>query len=351
MTANQQPSFLMLADPFSFETETFVRGLDRVYPLSPKIGGLASGARQVGGTALYLGNQVHHSGCITLALTGNIEVDTVVAQGCRPIGDPMFVTAAHENLIRELDGRPPRDVLARAVRAPAAGRSRAVQPVAVPRPGDAHRRQRIRARRFSDPQHPRHGSAERRAVGERQRARRTASCSSICATRRLRRYDLERTLTRLRRVAPVAARRRRAAVLLRRPRHRAVRPGRSRQQRVPPPGRRRAARRLLLQRRDRPDPERDLPARVYQRVRGVPRKEVRRLRAKSVELRQVRNAKIFSIFLATLGVSPRAFPDSSVHWSCHVRVRCSRRRLRSRSSALPPLRPSAIRSPSRIWCD
>jgi len=67
----------------------------------------------VGGTALYLGNQVHHSGCITLALTGNIEVDAVVAQGCRPIGEPMFVTMAHENLIRELDGRPPREVLAR----------------------------------------------------------------------------------------------------------------------------------------------------------------------------------------------------------------------------------------------
>jgi small ligand-binding sensory domain FIST len=112
MTPNQQPSFLVLADPYSFETEAFLKGLDRVYPLAPKIGGLASGARQVGGTTLYLGNQVHHSGCITLALTGNVDVDTVVAQGCRPIGDPMFVTLAHENLIRELDGNSPRDVLA-----------------------------------------------------------------------------------------------------------------------------------------------------------------------------------------------------------------------------------------------
>lgn len=111
ITATQQPSFLLLADPFSFETETFIKGLDRIYPLASKIGGLASGARQVGGTALYLGNQVYHSGCIALALTGNIDVDTVVAQGCRPVGDPMFVTSAHVNLIRELDGRSPRDVL------------------------------------------------------------------------------------------------------------------------------------------------------------------------------------------------------------------------------------------------
>lgn len=112
LTASQQPSFLILADPFSFETEVFVRGLDRVFPSSSKVGGLASGARQVGGTALYLGKQVHRSGAITLALTGNIEVDAVVAQGCRPIGDPMFITGAHENLIREIDGHAPRDVLA-----------------------------------------------------------------------------------------------------------------------------------------------------------------------------------------------------------------------------------------------
>ncbi len=83
VTSSQQPSFLMLADPFSFEAETFINGLDRIYPLAPKIGGLASGARQVGGSALYLGNQVYHSGCITLALTGNIDIDMVVAQGCR----------------------------------------------------------------------------------------------------------------------------------------------------------------------------------------------------------------------------------------------------------------------------
>lgn len=111
LTASQQPSFLVLSDPFSFETETFVKGLDRVFPGSVKIGGLASGARQVGSTALYLGDRVYHSGAITLSLTGDIQIDAIVAQGCRPIGEPMFVTAAHENLIREIDGHAARDVL------------------------------------------------------------------------------------------------------------------------------------------------------------------------------------------------------------------------------------------------
>lgn len=111
MTASQQPSFLILADPFSFETEIFVKGLDRVFPGSTKIGGLASGARQAGSTALYLGDRVYHSGAITLALTGDIQVDPIVAQGCRAIGEPMFITAAHENLIREIDGHAARDVM------------------------------------------------------------------------------------------------------------------------------------------------------------------------------------------------------------------------------------------------
>lgn len=112
LTANQQPSLLILTDPLSFEPANFLRGLDRVFPNCTKVGGLASGVTQKGSAALYLGKQVHRSGAITLALTGNARVDAVVTQGCRPIGDPMFVTAAHENLVREIDGHAPREALA-----------------------------------------------------------------------------------------------------------------------------------------------------------------------------------------------------------------------------------------------
>lgn len=108
---DQHPAFLLLADPFSFEIEHFIRGLDRVYPSAPKIGGLASGAQQFGGNRLYLGGRTHRSGAIALALTGNVQLDPVIAQGCRPVGEPMFVTSAHDTLIRELDGRSPRQML------------------------------------------------------------------------------------------------------------------------------------------------------------------------------------------------------------------------------------------------
>jgi small ligand-binding sensory domain FIST len=61
-----------------------VRGLDRVYPLSPKIGGSPAARARSAAPALYLGNQVYHSGCVNARVTGNIELDAVVAQGCRP---------------------------------------------------------------------------------------------------------------------------------------------------------------------------------------------------------------------------------------------------------------------------
>ena len=39
-------------------------------------------------------------------MTGDIEIDTIVAQGCRPIGDPLFVTRSRGHSVFELDGMP-----------------------------------------------------------------------------------------------------------------------------------------------------------------------------------------------------------------------------------------------------
>ena len=86
-------------------------GLDYAFPSSVKIGGLASGANQPGGNALYLSDEVHDSGAVGLAMHGDIAVDTVVAQGCRPIGEPMQVTECERNLLLALNGRPPLEVL------------------------------------------------------------------------------------------------------------------------------------------------------------------------------------------------------------------------------------------------
>ena len=111
VSQSQEPQFVLLADPFSFPVQNLIMGLDFAFPAAAKIGGLASGAQRAGDNALFLDGEVHGSGAIGLALHGNIMVDTVVAQGCRPIGDAMRITSSQRNVLVELDGKPPMAVL------------------------------------------------------------------------------------------------------------------------------------------------------------------------------------------------------------------------------------------------
>ena len=107
----EAPSFILLPDPFSFKIDSLVQGLDYAFAKSIKLGGLASGANQPGMNALFCGKKVYRSGAVGASITGNVIVDSVVAQGCRPIGRPMRVTKCHNNFLMELDGQPAVHVL------------------------------------------------------------------------------------------------------------------------------------------------------------------------------------------------------------------------------------------------
>ncbi len=109
--ADRDPHFVMVADPYSFPVQDLLMGMDYAFPRATKIGGLASGASRQGGNALFLDEQVLRTGAIGLALYGNITVDTVVAQGCRPIGRPMRISKSDRNMLLELDGKPPMDII------------------------------------------------------------------------------------------------------------------------------------------------------------------------------------------------------------------------------------------------
>src|SRR5262249_34931697 len=99
------PSFVLIPDPYTFDVDELLHRLDTAWPGSTVIGGLASGGRAPGANALFLDAAVHRRGMVGLGLAGDIAVDTIVAQGCRPIGEPMFVTRSERNVIHELDGR------------------------------------------------------------------------------------------------------------------------------------------------------------------------------------------------------------------------------------------------------
>ncbi len=111
VNATDAPQFIILADPHSFPVQNLLLGLDFAYAAAAKIGGLASGGQQQGSNALFLGARSHPSGAVGVALHGNIAVDTVVAQGCRPIGKPMRITQSRRNLLEGLDSEAPLTVL------------------------------------------------------------------------------------------------------------------------------------------------------------------------------------------------------------------------------------------------
>lgn len=111
LVPEQEPDFLVLPDPFSSDAQQLAWGLDAAYPRATVVGGLASGARVPGENALYIGERTHTDGVVGVAIYGDIRVDTVVAQGCRPLGKPMRITRSERNLLFELDGRPAIDIL------------------------------------------------------------------------------------------------------------------------------------------------------------------------------------------------------------------------------------------------
>ncbi|MCP3903716.1 MAG: hypothetical protein GY715_08790 [Planctomycetes bacterium] len=105
---------ILLGDPFStpitrlLPAVTGCGGPDRAVPV---IGGMASGASQSGQNTLIINERVTTAGVIGVTIAGDIEVDFVVSQGCRPIGTPLVVTKTNGNVVLELGGRPAFDVL------------------------------------------------------------------------------------------------------------------------------------------------------------------------------------------------------------------------------------------------
>ena len=102
----ERSDVLLLPDPFSFPADSFIRRLNQEQPGTRVIGGMASGADGPGGHRLLLGPGAKQAGAVGVAISGPLEIRTVVSQGCRPIGSPFTVTRGEGNLIQELGGRP-----------------------------------------------------------------------------------------------------------------------------------------------------------------------------------------------------------------------------------------------------
>lgn len=113
VTPGHKPGFIVLPEPFSFGgvIEHCLGKMDEIYGGAKIVGGLASGADRPGQNRLFLNDQVLRRGMVGVSLSGPISMETVVSQGCRPVGEPFIVTKADENVIKELRGKPAMEVL------------------------------------------------------------------------------------------------------------------------------------------------------------------------------------------------------------------------------------------------
>jgi small ligand-binding sensory domain FIST len=98
-------ALIILSDPYSFPTDGVLEGLAREAPGVPVLGGLSSGRTPVGDAVLFSGDEVCGEGAVGVCLTG-VEMIPCVSQGAAPVGREMTITAAEDNVIHELAGRP-----------------------------------------------------------------------------------------------------------------------------------------------------------------------------------------------------------------------------------------------------
>ncbi|MBE9113472.1 FIST C-terminal domain-containing protein [Nodosilinea sp. LEGE 07298] len=113
----QNPQFILMADPFASNVNDLLQGLDFAYPSGVKIGGLAGIDGFNRHSGLFCDRSLHTEGIVGVALSGPLVLDTIVAQGCRPIGPIYRVDNAERNILLSLGTangdapRPPLEIL------------------------------------------------------------------------------------------------------------------------------------------------------------------------------------------------------------------------------------------------
>ncbi|MEB3360311.1 MAG: FIST C-terminal domain-containing protein [Synechococcales bacterium] len=99
VSPQDQPQFILFASPFASGLNDLIQGLDYAYPKSVKVGGLTSVASTGNQSGLFFNHQLIQGGVVGVALSGNVVLDAIVAQGCRPVGDLCQVVEGDRNIV------------------------------------------------------------------------------------------------------------------------------------------------------------------------------------------------------------------------------------------------------------
>lgn len=104
-------AFILLGNPARLNAQMLLEDLNRVYPGIPVYGGMAGGGWDADSIFhLHSSEQAEDAAGILVHLTG-VQTGGIVSQGCQPIGEPLTITRAEENLVYAVGGRRAYDVL------------------------------------------------------------------------------------------------------------------------------------------------------------------------------------------------------------------------------------------------
>ena len=118
VSAHGPRTLLLLAEPRTFPASALMHAANRQYPDLKIVGGVASSSVR---NHVILNDVVHDDGAVGVLLPGGLGERVVVSQGCRPVGEPLIVTAAAANRIEELGSRPATERLSETVDAVSEG--------------------------------------------------------------------------------------------------------------------------------------------------------------------------------------------------------------------------------------
>ncbi len=109
--AEGMAGWIVLSNPLTLDTETWLKTWNAGYPGVPCFGGLASGGRSEAEVFILREDGIKETGALAVGFRGGVVLQGVISQGCRPIGSPYTITAVNENVLFGIGSRKAYDVL------------------------------------------------------------------------------------------------------------------------------------------------------------------------------------------------------------------------------------------------
>ncbi|PXA03738.1 hypothetical protein DDZ13_10610 [Coraliomargarita sinensis] len=103
-------AWILLAAAGNLSHDSWLRDWDQATQGRPTVGGF-TGNPANDSTALFCHGNVHSGGAVALALEGDVTIEPLLSQGCRPVGSPWTITRADHNIIHQVGNRPILEVL------------------------------------------------------------------------------------------------------------------------------------------------------------------------------------------------------------------------------------------------